>query len=891
MEPTPERQVTQEAGSDKTPLLKQKPVVAVIVGFLGLVTLSILANLGNEEPDLETGTPNLSAPPTSVKAEQVAGPQISPIDGCTLLEDSEVEEALGVLDEGHVGFLIGGGGESCDWQLKLGGEVVEGSVQLAPGDPNDFAVGAQIDGKEGVPVPGVGDFAVWFRAETGGALSVVQETDVGYLFLRVALNRPEVNDSARLEIVKGLAAAAIERIQIGPAPPIEADLCQLVTDEEAEALLAPHRLGRAAASDPLIVIANSFGLVDLSAAGDFECTRLILTEIYVRVETSSAADFEDGADFAGVVGEPVSGVGDEAVWFEGVPVVDAFASPHETGVLAIRHGDAYFRIVLALPDIELSDQLEIAKDLGAKALIRLQSGDRVVTIFETSPPDLSNMGYVDNLLAKEEAGEWTLGEGLVATLRYFAGEIGASQLLRDPDLVDNSGTGAIRLAREYVETGSDAEAKAEIIRLLDLLVIPRDELVALTAAEPPPLEVSSQLVSLGTTAQESDDCPKEWAGIACWEKVSDLDLDEMFGEDSYLLFHPEIPPGQDVAGWTNDHVFLALDAMKASALKYETLGKMPAVDIIFKPLTNFNGGTFVRAQDIWGEASCKITLNTPLQGISDEFFQQWIATAMAFCLINETYEVIARWWETGLAVYLGEWVYPSADFEHEKFPGALQQQELETTLFHRSHTNWAFFEDLHTDGGVGNSLNLIAHLQGKDLASWGGIENSFHNFKRHLTDGLVLDIGGFNSLYSPEARQLTFSGPHVVLEEVTPFGVSRLHVTVPSGKVACVTYDEQGELRSSWRKGRPGGSGGGWTGGDLPTELKGESVFLVTATQPGAQFNMDVSKVPDEDDGCEEEEQGSGDAVNCLIEDICGPTGYYLYWEQLPDWFKDTFGG
>ncbi len=107
LEPTPERQVAPEAGSDKTPLLKRKPVVAVIVVFLGLVTLSIVANLGSEEPDFETGTPNLPAPSTSVKAEPVAGPQIPPIDGCTLLEDLEVEEALGILDDYEEGHSIG----------------------------------------------------------------------------------------------------------------------------------------------------------------------------------------------------------------------------------------------------------------------------------------------------------------------------------------------------------------------------------------------------------------------------------------------------------------------------------------------------------------------------------------------------------------------------------------------------------------------------------------------------------------------------------------------------------------------------------------------------------------------------------------------------------------
>ena len=47
----------------------------------------------------------------------------------------------------------------------------------------------------------------------------------------------------------------------------------------------------------------------------------------------------------------------------------------------------------------------------------------------TQPPgeplDRSNISFVDNLLVKVEAAEWTLGEGLVATLQLMAGEIDA----------------------------------------------------------------------------------------------------------------------------------------------------------------------------------------------------------------------------------------------------------------------------------------------------------------------------------------------------------------------------------------------------------------------------------------------------------------------------------
>ena len=41
------------------------------------------------------------------------------------------------------------------------------------------------------------------------------------------------------------------------------------------------------------------------------------------------------------------------------------------GVLSLRQGDVYIRIMLNLPEVDSSTQLEIAKDLAAKALERL----------------------------------------------------------------------------------------------------------------------------------------------------------------------------------------------------------------------------------------------------------------------------------------------------------------------------------------------------------------------------------------------------------------------------------------------------------------------------------------------------------------------------------------
>ena len=108
----------------------------------------------------------------------------------------------------------------------------------------------------------------------------------------------------------------------------------------------------------------------------------------------------------------------------------------------------------------------------------------------TQPPgeplDRSNISFVDNLLVKVEAAEWTLGEGLVATLQLMAGEIDASSVLRNDELLTYEGTGIIRMAYEYLETGEDTEAKSEVTRLLHLLVFSDERLDSMTevGAEP-----------------------------------------------------------------------------------------------------------------------------------------------------------------------------------------------------------------------------------------------------------------------------------------------------------------------------------------------------------------------------------------------------------------------
>ncbi len=95
--------------------------------------------------------------------------------------------------------------------------------------------------------------------------------------------------------------------------------------------------------------------------------------LYLRLEPGSSEDLLAGAEMEGVAGEPVSGIGDEAAWFDGVQVPShhfAFSETVALGVLSLRQGDVYLRIMLNLPAVDGAAQLEIAKGVAAKAIER-----------------------------------------------------------------------------------------------------------------------------------------------------------------------------------------------------------------------------------------------------------------------------------------------------------------------------------------------------------------------------------------------------------------------------------------------------------------------------------------------------------------------------------------
>lgn len=137
-------------------------------------------------------------------------------------------------------------------------------------------------------------------------------------------------------------------------PPEIGSFCDLVTAEEADEALGEFVTG--------LPCGTLNGLWQTDSG------------LYLRLEPGSAEDLQAGAEMQGVAGEPVSGIGEEAAWFDGV----LFPSHHfgfdeevALGVLSLRSGDFYLRIMLNLPAVDGAAQLEIAKGLAAKVIERL----------------------------------------------------------------------------------------------------------------------------------------------------------------------------------------------------------------------------------------------------------------------------------------------------------------------------------------------------------------------------------------------------------------------------------------------------------------------------------------------------------------------------------------
>lgn len=478
--------------------------------------------------------------------------------------------------------------------------------------------------------------------------------------------------------------------------------------------------------------------------------------------------------------------------------------------------------------------------------------------------DLSGVSFADNLLAKEADGEWTRGEGLIATLRYFAGESSEEDVLRSPELERREGTGIIAMAREYVEDGPDAGAKAEIERLLDLLTFTNDELEAMAGIS----AVGGLLDRLRPGAsQEAEQSCKDFFNnyveppgtSPCLEAGSRTIAGKL-----YRVFYPSPLPA---AGWSEEHVEMVLDAVEVTAAAYGPLGTLPAANIVFS-VSPTPGGAMATPE---AGKPCGVVLFANMATSPEPIVKFYLAHELAHCFQTETFPgqnsvdyQFAKWREEGLADYMANVVYPDVNREWGKEPEFRSQltglaiYELNTTIFDRAYTNFIFFQYLANIIGDTGIMGLVASLpvsggagdQIAALANYPGMDELYHDFSRAMTDGTVIDASGVVIPYEApfKAYEIASAASPLLQAPVKPFGIARYRLYVSGTKQAMLDYEPKGLVRESARP----PDEADWA--QVPTVLPfrdciPEAIVLITNTEPDGAFTFNVPEVKNVEGG------------------------------------------
>jgi len=492
----------------------------------------------------------------------------------------------------------------------------------------------------------------------------------------------------------------------------------------------------------------------------------------------------------------------------------------------------------------------------------------VVVAAEVPPLDLSGNSYVANLLAKEMDDEWTRGEGLVATLELLAGETVGADVLRSGEVIDEESTGIIAIARDYLDGGPDEGARAEIERLLDLLVFSSDRLDAMAGIGPATAGLTEQVAAAAFQGAEQDcrlffrdEIP---AGVGQCLDVRTLHVLDVKGEGPFRVFVPaeSLGPG----GWTEHDYDLALEAMSETIPVFSKLDgvrevAMTPINLVFSVADD----GYASADPLAGK-DCGVVLHTALQTFTDVSFKQVVAHELAHCFQTEAFppqnEVdyeYTQWREEGLAEFLGNVIYPKNDLEwHPIRMAKLEASELRTTLFDRAYTNFMFFQFLHGLGGFPAIFSVVDELpvengyqlQKDALAGFEGVFEAYHEFLTAITDEKHEDTGGTFGPYpmtSTNRPIVEISGVGTVASaRMEPFGVFRRRLIVPDGKQACLTWDETSVIVE--KRANPPGE---WA--PLPillpagVEESGNVDLVVTATKP-VDFALVVASLHDLDE-------------------------------------------
>lgn len=490
-----------------------------------------------------------------------------------------------------------------------------------------------------------------------------------------------------------------------------------------------------------------------------------------------------------------------------------------------------------------------------------------------SPPDSTPFvtSLEANLRARVEAGEWTLEEGLVATLKVLAGQARIDSLGQaGVEIHSYAGSGVVRMARSYLETGSDEAAKAELQRLVTLIL---PEAATLKRFAHPAQAHGEPGGRLARPMGQSEECATLWADG--WPEGSTAVCFEYrtveAAGSTYEIFFPRTWPAGDPR---REFFEPTVEAVEDSARTFTRFGAMPAsTTIVFTLLPD---PEYPRAYAVTSQfeqnGACRVAILPPGAGLGVGAYKQTVAHELFHCFQSQNYwdpmgDDHNEWWVEGTAEYFGNVVYPTVNAESE-FWGDFDASSLDTSLVDMDYGNVVFFQYLANRVGDEGVLQLIASMPSSGgrpselaaLAGYPGIEDLFHDFARAYLDQQILDTGGGFVGIAPRVRERrTFDFSRTEFLPTNAFVLSRALFKFPERKRYTLAEEDAGGLMTA---ARPLGAAG-WAA--LPAELVtscDELVYIYTFTKASAaDGEQEVGVRAD----IEDDEFAEGNCDRCVV--------------------------
>lgn len=396
---------------------------------------------------------------------------------------------------------------------------------------------------------------------------------------------------------------------------------------------------------------------------------------------------------------------------------------------------------------------------------------------EPAPPP-SDFAAV--LEAEVAAGEIRYEDGLIRLLRAFLGDPEVTLPAAYGDVVTNEGNSIVESAGDYIAGGTDEAAKAEMRRLLDLLIPTNEQLEAYSRPAEAGLGGPGQARPLSQV-----DCADLWragfplAGVTtypCFAYVRGT----VSGAASYTLYYP--------TAWAVDDARrakfeLARSAVDEALLAFRAHGAFDDISIIFSMLPG--AADFLATTHPYEGSrreTCPIMIYPLGLALDDGPFQQTVAHEIFHCFefhnLPEQMEVphsINQWWSEASAEYFSNVVYPGVNYEY-RWVDSFDFNSKTTPLHLLSYENFGFFQFLANrwgDTGVITFLESMPTSGGSEeqlarLAAWPGMQDVFHDFGQDYLDFLIADSGGDYIPFGPATEHTLHipRGAHV--EEITP---------------------------------------------------------------------------------------------------------------------------